>query len=70
MRHRPNQAPDMSIKIKTGLVVGVGIGTALYQTIHYSLTEVDWYRVALIMLFMTMVSLVLPRRWFDKKKGG
>jgi high-affinity Fe2+/Pb2+ permease len=57
------------MKSKIGLIVGVGIGTALYQAIRYGFNDVDWSRAAFVSLFAAAIVLFLPRRWFEKNEA-
>ena len=59
-----------SMKTKLGISLGMVAGIATYEAIKHGAEQIDWTRVVVVPLIAFGLLLLLPSRWFEKKKAA
>lgn len=56
------------MKIKLAIAFGTGLGALVYDLINKGFHHIDWTKSAFITVFVFLVFLVVPNRFFENKK--
>ena len=58
------------MKTKITMAVGVATGAAIYQAMRHSMEQIDWIRVAVVLVITFVLLLPVPSRFLERKKSS
>jgi len=57
------------MKLKLGIALGQGLGTAIYEALSHGVSGIDWPRAIFGAVVTFALLLLVPNRWLESQKG-
>jgi len=58
------------MKTKMITAVGLATGTIIYQALRHGMEQIDWVRVAVVLVISCLLLWLVPTRLLERKKSS